>query len=84
MSRIYNPPINVGSFGWRLRSARARAGLARHDLADMVGFSYMTIERYETGKRSPTLDKMKSLAVALDVSLAWLVTGEGPETGGRS
>ncbi len=80
MAQIYNPPINVGSFGWRLRSARARAGLARPEPAEMVGFSYMSIERYETGKRSPTLDKTRSLAAALDVSLAWLVTGEGSET----
>jgi phage repressor protein C with HTH and peptisase S24 domain len=48
------------------------------ELAAKVGVTPVTLYRWLSGKFDPGLEKLSELADALDVSLAWLVTGEGP------
>jgi transcriptional regulator with XRE-family HTH domain len=46
---------------------RVRAGLTQQELADRVGVKQATINRYETGERSPRPEVMGRLADALGV-----------------
>ncbi|MEM9513506.1 MAG: XRE family transcriptional regulator [Actinomycetota bacterium] len=57
----------------RLRSLRTTMGYSLGDLAEKTGLNPSTISRVETGKRTLSLDVLKSLAEALQVSLDTLL-----------
>lgn len=61
----------------RVARARKAAGLTQHDLATRTGIRSNTICRYEKGHLSPSVDALTKLADGLDVTIAWLATGEG-------
>ena len=71
------------TFGNRLRALRKKAGLTQEQLADNTGFSLMTIRRWEWGKRSPSVEEVKALAKALNVSEADLLNDSPPDNSGR-
>lgn len=69
--------MNPKHVGPRLRDARIAKGLTQEQVATHLGVRMMTISRAERGyslMRPPTLE---AAADFLDVSLAWLLTGEG-------
>jgi transcriptional regulator with XRE-family HTH domain len=70
----------VTDFASRVLEARKQRGLTQQALADEVGVHVSQERRYEAGASAPTLDVLANLAVALGVSLDWLVFGE---EGGR-
>lgn len=51
-----------------LQQWREKRGLTQQQLADRVGTSDSTIQRWEQGKRKPDADAMKALAYALDTT----------------
>jgi transcriptional regulator with XRE-family HTH domain len=61
----------------RIRRAREARGLSQEQLAQTVGRSVRSIGRFESGESEPSVATLRLLAEALDVSLAWLLTGEG-------
>jgi transcriptional regulator with XRE-family HTH domain len=64
----------------RLRSVFASEGwMTYEDMAKNLGENYQTIRRYVGGfeNRSPTLDFIAKVCLALDVSPTWLLFGEG-------
>lgn len=63
--------------GLRLRAAREARGLSTFQLADRVGRTRTSVYRYEQGGQYPRLDALVALALALDVSLDYLVFGRG-------
>lgn len=61
-------------FGERLTRARERKGLSRKDLAQLLNVGQNTIWRWEVGQREPSLEKIRALARALDVTADELMT----------
>lgn len=64
----------MDSVGDRLK--KARGGYSREKLASSLGRASKTVERWESGESFPTAPDLISLAEELDVSPAWLLTGE--------
>ncbi len=67
--------------GGRLRAAREAKGLGVRELSRLAGFgdNSADISKIENGKQStPSYDKIKAYAVALEVNPEWLWSGEGP------
>ena len=54
--------MNIGSL---IKDKRLTCGLSQNDLAANAGMSRSTIINFETGKRSPRVDDLKSIARAL-------------------
>jgi transcriptional regulator with XRE-family HTH domain len=63
-------------FPQRLARLRKEKGLTQAALADLVKVSAIQIKRYESGASQPTLDVIKNLAKALQVSSDELIFGE--------
>ncbi len=56
------------NFAARLTAARKSRGLTQQTLADTVGIHVTQIRRYEAGTNQPTLDVLRALALALNVT----------------
>lgn len=57
----------------RMRERRRALGLTMKQLGAIVGVSEGAISHYETGRREPDPDMLKSLASALDVSVDYIL-----------
>lgn len=66
------PDLNI--FSERLKEARQKAKLTQKQLAELSDVTAATISSYESegGTKVPSLDKVISLAKALNVSIDWL------------
>ena len=70
-----NRRIDVGK---RVREIRKNAGLSMKELAEKVGVSFLTIQRIETGKVSPSVAVLSEIAYHLNYPLASLVAEGKP------
>lgn len=57
----------------RIREERKAKGLTLEEMAELTGISWQTLQRYETGVRRITLEKLGEIAASLGVSTASLV-----------
>lgn len=64
------------AFPDRLTATRKARGLTQEGLGDLAGLTKLQIHRYERGTSQPTLDALKRMAVALNVSIDELVFEE--------
>ncbi|MEM8752404.1 MAG: helix-turn-helix domain-containing protein [Pseudomonadota bacterium] len=76
---------DYATFGDRLAAAREAAGLGQGQLAKRLGVKRLTVRNWEEDRAEPRANKLQMLAGILNVSLIWLMTGEGdgpstPET----
>lgn len=61
-------------FGKRVELARTFKGLSQRELANRIGADNSYISRIESGQRdNPTLQTIRNLADALDVTVEWLL-----------
>ena len=67
----------AATLGDRLTAAREDAGLSAPDLAARVGVSEETVAAWEADMSEPRANRLSMLAGVLNVSLRWLLTGEG-------
>lgn len=65
------------TFGDRLAAARDAAGLSQKSLAKHLGVKVKTIAAWENDLSEPRANRLQMLAGLLNVSLVWLLTGEG-------
>jgi transcriptional regulator with XRE-family HTH domain len=65
------------TFGDRLAAARDGAGLSQKDLAKRLGVKLKTIVAWENDISEPRANRLQMLAGLLNVSLMWLLNGEG-------
>ena len=70
-----NRRIDVGK---RVREIRKNAGLSMKELAGKVGVSFLTIQRVETGKVSPSVALLSEIAYHLNYPLTSLVAEGKP------
>jgi transcriptional regulator with XRE-family HTH domain len=67
------------TFGQRLRHVRQQRGLKQAELAVLVDLPQSSISSYEADARSPTLQTVQALAVALGCSVAMLIGEAGDD-----
>ena len=63
------------SVGERIKELRNRKGLTQKDLASKIGITYVQIGRYEKQKAKPSSEVLQKIAVALDTTLDFLMSG---------
>ena len=56
----------------RIEALRTQKGLSRPALSAALGLPRMAVEKFETGRQTPTLDQQQKLAAYFGVSLAYL------------
>lgn len=65
------------TFGDRIAGARERAGMSQTDLAKRLGVKLKTLKGWEDDLSEPRANKLSMMAGLLNVSLLWLLSGEG-------
>ena len=61
-----------------MREARIRRGLSQNELAKAANLtSGVIVSRWELAETEPSLEMVTRVAAALNVSLDWLVNGQG-------
>jgi len=68
---------DAATFGDRITGAREAVGLSQEDLARRLGVKLKTIRAWEDDLAEPRANKLQMLAGLLNVSIRWLLTGEG-------
>lgn len=68
---------DVATFGDRLEAARINANLSQRELAKHIGIKNSTLQNWEDDVTEPRANKLNTLAGMLNVSLMWLINGEG-------
>ena len=68
---------DAATFGDRMAAAREVTGLTQQDLAARLGVKDKTIKAWENDTAEPRANKLQMLAGVLNVSMRWLLTGEG-------
>ena len=71
----YDP--NATTFGDRVAGAREQAGMSQADLAKRLGVKLKTMKAWEDDLSEPRANKLSMMAGLLNVSLLWLLSGEG-------
>ena len=65
------------TFGDRLAAARDAAGMNQAELAKRLGVKVKTLRGWENDLAEPRANRLQMLAGLLNVSIVWLLTGEG-------
>jgi len=65
------------TFGDRLAGARDAVGLTQDEFARRLGVKLKTIEAWENDMSEPRANRLQMMAGLLNVSIRWLLTGEG-------
>lgn len=65
------------TFGDRVAGAREAAGMTQHDLARRLGVKLKSLQNWENDLAEPRANKLQMLSGLLNVSIPWLLTGEG-------
>ena len=68
---------DAATFGDRLAAAREACALDQKALAQKLGVGLGTIEKWENDLTEPRANKLQMLSGVLNVSIPWLLTGEG-------
>ena len=66
------------TFGDRMAAAREAADMTQAQLARRLGVKKSTIASWEEDLAEPRANRLQMLAGMLNVSIMWLITGEGP------
>ncbi len=65
------------TFGDRVAGARQHANMSQADLAKRLGVKLKTLRAWEDDQTEPRANKLSMMAGLLNVSLLWLLSGEG-------
>ena len=65
------------TFGDRVAGAREEAGMTQAELSKRMGIKVTTLKSWEDDLSEPRANKLSMMAGLLNVSLPWLLTGEG-------
>lgn len=72
---FYGP--EAATFGDRLAAAREAAGMTQAVLAKRLGVKVKSLQSWENDMSEPRANRLSMLAGLLNVSMVWLITGEG-------
>jgi transcriptional regulator with XRE-family HTH domain len=65
------------TFGDRVAGAREAAGMTQAQLSRRLGIKKITLSGWEQDMSEPRANKLSMMAGLLNVSIMWLLTGEG-------
>ncbi|WP_171052538.1 helix-turn-helix domain-containing protein [Ruegeria sediminis] len=68
---------DAATFGDRVAGAREAAGMTQAQLARRLGVKKSTIVAWEDDLSEPRANRLSMMAGMLNVSIKWLLTGEG-------
>ncbi|MGB3245399.1 MAG: helix-turn-helix domain-containing protein [Sulfitobacter sp.] len=71
----YGP--EAATFGDRVSAARDHAGMTQTALAKRLGVRVATLRAWEDDHSEPRANRLSMLAGLLNVSMMWLINGEG-------
>ena len=71
----YGP--DTATFGDRVAAARDAAGMTQQQLARRLGVKAATLKAWEDDISEPRANRLSMLAGLLNVSITWLINGEG-------
>ena len=67
----------AATFGDRVAGAREQAGMSQKELAKRLGIRMSTLRAWENDLSEPRANRLSMMAGILNVSMMWLMTGEG-------
>jgi HTH-type transcriptional regulator, cell division transcriptional repressor len=67
----------ASTYGDRITWAREASGLTASDMARRLGVRLTTVQTWEADRAEPRANRLQMMAGMLNVSLRWLLTGEG-------
>ncbi|MFP7675300.1 multiprotein-bridging factor 1 family protein [Marivita sp. S0852] len=67
----------IATFGDRLTAAREATGMSQEALAKRLGVKKSTMRNWEDDLSEPRANRLAILAGLLNVSIMWLINGEG-------
>lgn len=67
----------VATFGDRLAAAREASGLQTGEFSKRLGVKKATVVDWEADLNEPRANRLQMMAGLLNVSVGWLLTGEG-------
>ncbi len=73
---------DAATFGDRVAGAREAAGMTQTQLARRLGVKKTTLIAWEEDLSEPRANRLSMMAGLLNVSIMWLLTGEGDGTNG--
>ena len=68
---------DAATFGDRVAAAREQAGMTQKQLSKRLGVRLSTLRAWEDDLSEPRANRLSMLAGILNVSMTWLITGEG-------
>jgi len=71
----YGP--DAATFGDRVAGAREASGMTQAQLARRLGIKKVTLSGWEQDLSEPRANKLSMMAGLMNVSIMWLLTGEG-------
>ena len=71
----YSP--KTATFGDRVAAAREAAGMSQKQLAKRLGVRLTTLRSWEDDLSEPRANRLSIMAGLLNVSMMWLINGEG-------
>ena len=71
----YGP--DAATFGDRVVGAREKSGMTQAELSRRLGIKLTTLQSWEEDRSEPRANKLQMLTGMLNVSLSWLLSGEG-------
>ncbi len=72
--------MSTSTFGTRLKEIRKEAGLTQAEAAAKLNVTQQTWQSAEADKTQLASNRSRKVAQVFKVSLAWLLSGEGPKT----
>ena len=67
----------IATFGDRVTAARETLSMTRAQLARRLGIKPQTLQNWEEDRSEPRANKLQMLAGMLNVSIIWLMSGQG-------
>lgn len=67
----------AATFGDRMALAREAQGLTQSQLARQLGLRVDSVRNWEADRAEPRANRLQMLAAFLNVSIVWLLTGQG-------
>ncbi|MGH1355537.1 MAG: helix-turn-helix domain-containing protein [Thalassovita sp.] len=67
----------TATFGDRLAAAREQGGMTQKQLAKRLGVKHGTVQDWEQDLSEPRANRLSMMAGLLNVSVMWLLNGEG-------
>lgn len=71
--------INENIVGKNIKKLRAIKGVSRKEMAKDLNTTYRTVSSWETGEKTPRLNKLEEIATYLNVSVPSLLKKEIPD-----